>query len=171
MIRNDFIHETDLQLNIEYLKQLVDRREEKISGLLDYHRLVKNDPYLSSLKERFSFLSPVFNVYKFEPGKVLDVHVDADRFCTLNIPISNTVDSTTVFYELPEKSNLEYNEKRILYTVKSPVKESFRFTLTKPTLVNTSFPHSVTHYGKETRIIISWSVLKPMTFADVRDNF
>lgn len=162
-MRNQFIFENILNLDIQYLKSMIDKDERHV-GLHKHHRAVKDDPYLTELKNQFPFLSPIFNVYKFSSGNGLPVHIDGARFCAINIPIYNTENSSTVFYDIDDKARLEYDEQRILHYVKGPVTEAFRFTLTQPTLINNTKPHSVTNTGTDTRIIISWSILKPMTF-------
>lgn len=165
MLQNQFIHEINLDLDIQYLKNLIDHEEES-SSPHKHHRLVKNDAYLSEIKNKYPFLSPVFNVYKFGPGKALPIHIDTERYCSINIPICNTEDSTTVFYNKDPDALLEYDQQRIVNYVKSPVNELFRFTLTRPTLINTTYPHSAVNNGCNTRIIISWSVLRPITFEE-----
>lgn len=165
MLQNQFIYETILDLDIQYLRNMVER-EDQSAGPHKHHRLVKNDPYLTEIKNQFPFLSPVFNVYKFPSGKGLPAHIDGDRFCAINIPIYNTENTSTVFYDMDETAQLEYDEHRILHYVKGSITEAFRFTLTRPTLINNTKPHGVINTSSDTRIIISWSVLKPMTFEE-----
>lgn len=169
MIQNNYIHELDLDLDIDYLKKLVDR-DKPLDGTFKHHRIVANDSYLTEVKNKFPFLSPIFNIYKFEPGKIVKTHIDGDRFCAINIPIYNTEESYTVFYNKDDNLELEYDEQRILHYVKGCPTEAFRFTITKPTLINTTVPHGVVNFGKNTRIIMSWSVLKPLTFEKVKDT-
>jgi len=165
MIHNDVIYELDIDLDIKQLTDLA-LNTEPIAGFSHHHRLAENNSYASSIKDKYPFLSPVFNVYKFPPGKSLPIHIDADRFCAINIPICHTEDSTTFFYNKDANALLEYDQQRIVNNVKSPVNEFFSFTLTHPTLINTTYPHSVINSGPNTRIIISWSILKPMTFEE-----
>lgn len=162
---NKFIYETDLSLDMDKLRKLVDEDEHQQMAYA-HHRLVANNEYLSSIKNQLPFLSPVYNIYRFESGRVVRTHIDGDRYCTLNIPVYNTENSHTIFYENSDSYETEYDEKRILYYIKNPPEESFRFTLTKPTLVNTTYPHGVLNEGDKTRVIISWSILKPMKFED-----
>lgn len=162
---NDIIYELDLDLDIDHLADIA-LNGIAPDGAPSHHRLVSSDTYLQQIKNRYSFLSGVFNVYKHPPGYSLDIHIDADRFCAINIPICNTQDSMTMFYDKNDSAELQYDSRRILNLVKSATKECFRFTLTKPTLINTSYPHSVINNSDQTRIIISWSVLRPMTFQE-----
>jgi hypothetical protein len=163
LIKNNFIHELNLNIHNDHLKQLLSD-DRVFDETHPHHRLVKNVDFLSKIKDHYPFLSPIFNIYKFESGQTVRTHIDAGRYCTINIPICNTKDSFTIFYEKEESAELEYDTRRILNYVNSPVKELFRFTLCRPTLMNTTYPHSVINYGKETRMILSWSILKPITF-------
>lgn len=165
MIKNKFIHELDIDLDIDYLYNIT-VNNNTINGLPSHHRIVCEDAYLTTIKNKYPFLSSIFNVYKHAPGYSLPIHIDADRFCALNIPISNTENSSTIFYNKPDNVTLEYDSERILNRVKTSVEECFRFTLRKPTLINTTYPHNVVNNGPHTRIIISWSVLKPISFQE-----
>lgn len=163
MIQNKFIYEINFDIDINYLRKIIEDNYS-IPNMPKHHRLVKNDSYLTELKEKFPFLSPVFNVYKFEAGRVVAPHIDGDRFCAINIPILNTENSYTSFYKVDNNAVLDYDEQRILYEVKGNISEEFTFKLSRPTLINTTIPHGVKNNGDSTRIIMSWSVLKPLTF-------
>jgi hypothetical protein len=165
MIKNKFVHELDLNLDLEELTNVA-INSEIITGRPSHHRLVADNDYLSKLKNEFPFLSPVFNIYKFKQGVGLPVHVDSERMCALNIPICNADHADTVFYEQDDNGTIEVNSGPFIQPVKGNLKEAFRFKLSRPTLVNTKIPHSVLNDGTDTRIIISWSILKPMTFEE-----
>lgn len=160
---NDIIHELDIGLDITKLISAANNLPQ-IDGFPNHHRLVANDEYLSEIKQKYNFLSPVVNVYKFISGQCLPIHIDADRLCCINIPICNTEHSSTIFYDKSSDIKLEYDSRRILYNVIGDTKECFRFTLSKPTLINTTYPHSVINNNESTRVILSWSILKPITF-------
>jgi hypothetical protein len=162
---NDFIQELNIDLDIKYLANIA-LSGQQIHNSPAHHRFVKDDLYLTQIRNKYPFLSGVFNVYKHPPNYSVPIHIDADRFCAINIPICNTDQSSTIFYHKNQNTEIEYDSHRILNLVKSPVEECFRFTLTKPTLINTTYPHSVVNNSSETRIIISWSVLRPMTFQE-----
>jgi hypothetical protein len=168
MMRNDFICELDLSLDLKTLSDIAFSSRE-INGMPSHHRLARDNIVTDELQKKYKFLSPVFNVYKFTPGRILQTHIDADRFCAINIPICNTESSDTIFYNKDDSAQLEYDPIRIVNTVTSQVKECFRFTLHTPTLINTTYPHSVINYGNDTRVIISWSVLRPITFQQCVD--
>lgn len=159
----NYIYETELNLDMDELRKIVDN-DSRYKTQYAHHRLVKNNQYLSHIKEKLPFLSPVYNIYYFEAGRIVPTHIDGDRYCALNIPVYNTEDSHTIFYESSDSHELQYDENRILYYVKNEVKETFRFTLTKPTVINTTLPHGVINNGIHTRVIISWSFIKPTTF-------
>lgn len=165
-MKNKFIYELNIDLNIDYLRNLINSYENT-DGLPTHHRLVENDEYLTSIRDKYQFLSPIFNVYRFVSGREVPVHIDGDRYCALNIPIENTEKSHTVFYNNKENVIKRYDKTRILYYIDDPVEECFRFTLTTLTLINTTIPHSVTNYGPDTRVIMSWSIIKPYTFEDI----
>lgn len=160
---NDLISIVNLDLDMHILTDIA-INSSPAQGIAPHHRLVKDFSYLSDLQRKYPFLSGVFNVYKHPAGYSVPIHIDAGRFCAINIPICNTEHSSTIFYNLDNDAQIQYDSKRILNQITSGVTECFRFTLTEPTLINTTKPHSVINTGSETRIIISWSVLKPITF-------
>jgi hypothetical protein len=165
LIKNNFICELDLDLDMDYLSKIAMTSQQNDNSPA-HHRFVKDDIYLTQIKNKYPFLSDVFNVYTHAAGYSVPIHIDASRLCAINIPICNTEDSSTIFYEKDDTAILEYESRRILNLVKSPTKECFRFTLLKPTLINTTYPHSVINNGSNTRIIISWSILKSMSFQE-----
>jgi hypothetical protein len=161
----DLISFVNLDLDMDILTDIA-ISSRPLKDLAAHHRLVKDFPYMTQLKNKYPFLSTVFNVYKHPSGYSVPIHIDADRFCAINIPICNTEHSETIFYVMNNDVEVKYDSKRILNQINSGVTECFRFTLLKPTIIDTTKPHSVVNYGSETRIIISWSVLKPMTFQE-----
>jgi hypothetical protein len=168
MISNEFIHEFNLKIDTEYLKNKLELVKK---GLLPHQNLVEEDVYLSSIKEQFYFLSPLFNVYYSGPGKSIPLHVDSKRNCAINIPIEHTEDSYTIFCKFSEEENkkLIHIPLKVFDIVTSPVEEVFKFTLLGPTLVNTSVPHKVNNFGNSTRIILSWSVQEQYTFEEIKN--
>ena len=167
-MRNEYIYETKLQLDIDYLKHLV-LKDNNTANLAKHHRLVETDAYMSNIRKKFPFLSHIYNVYNHVPGRIVETHIDANRHCALNIPVFNTQDSYTIFYKKDDLAQSEFDDKKILFRVTSPVSEAFRFTLNLPTLLNTTYPHSVINYGDQERTIISWSILKPILFMEACD--
>ena len=179
MIKNDYIVELDLEFDYHKLKKVItNAKENKLKGLRspglkDHQYLVNEFEYMKSIHPQYPFLCSVFNIYDLPPGRGMPIHLDAGRDCTINIPITGTENTWTVFYKFidsVDNASLEYSDKSVWNTIKpEEVEEVFRFTLTRPTLVNTgSAPHKVENNSAVKRIIISWSVLPEFTFQDVK---
>jgi hypothetical protein len=171
MIDNEFAYQLGIELDLTYLTDLILNKDVPKIGLAGHQRLVADDPYMLSIKEKFPFLSPYYNVYKNRPKTSIVLHTDAKRNCALNIPICNTTESSTIFYTLIGNPVFEYNARDILNEVKSPANEVFKFTLTTPTLINNTIPHAVEHWGTGVRTIISWSVEQTMLYSTAKDLF
>lgn len=171
MTNNAYICELDINFDIEYLLNLISNYK-KDTTLLKHQRLVSADEYLTSLKNKFQILSPVWNFYDFEPNRILNCHIDSERSCALNIPLRGTNQSSTIFYNLPNNANLEYDDTRKLNWIDGCTESDkvFEFTLTRPTLIKNSIPHSVTN-GPVRRTIMSWSITKDITFEEATDFF
>lgn len=166
MIDNQYAFEVDIDLDIEYLKNLaLSKTEDIVNGRLHHHQQVSDDAYMSYVRTRFPFLSTSYNIH---PVDNLPLHFDADRYCALNIPIINTEHSFTVFYEAIEP--LVYNNipDRHYNEISSKVVEKFTMTLSRPTFIDNSVPHEVINVGKSPRTIISWSVLSQYNLADIK---
>lgn len=173
MIYNQHIKELNLNFDLGLLQQSV-LLSKPIPGSPPHHRSVADNKFLSSIRNKFPFFSPVYNLLRLPENQEIPVHVDADRFCALNIPILNTSNSYTIFYNWVPPIITEYDEKRIMHRVKSNIEECFRFTLLRPTLINngdSNHPHGVVHFGPGERVIISWSLLKSMNFNQACEFF
>lgn len=171
MIRNNFIYELSIDLDIEYITKLVFKKQkETISGKASHHRLVSDDPYMSSLLNKYPLLSPVYNIYNLPPYLKIPLHIDTDRSCAFNIPIQGTENTHTIFYN-GDNIKLEYDSNRIYDLVKSPVTEVFRNTLIRPLLINNTIPHEVTNDKDTMRITLSWSLQKGVTFQQAIECF
>jgi hypothetical protein len=176
MIKNDFVIELDLELDparfMETLEIIKNIKDSPTRKNLKAHQFLVNDfPYLKNLHVQFPFLASIFNIYYDTPGRHIPLHIDAGRKCAINIPIMGTENTWTVFYKLINSdSDLPYNDGLVVYDVsENQAEEVFRFTLARPTLVNTgSAPHKVENNSAVNRIIISWSVLPEFTFQDVK---
>jgi len=165
MIKNKFVYELDIDLDMEYITNLVmNKQNESVKGRAGHHRMVKDDPYMASLLNRYPLLSPVYNIYPMPPHIGIPLHIDTDRSCALNIPIEGTENTHTIFYSAGEDIVLEHDSKRIYDLVKSPVNEVYRHTLIRPLLINNTTPHEVTNNKNSKRITISWSFQKGVTF-------
>lgn len=172
MINNEYIYQPNIDLDLDYIKKLVSQKQFKSqNGLAGHQRMVKDDEYMTSIRNRFPFLSRMYNIYTVFGKGGIPMHVDAARDCAFNIPIMNTEQSETIFYNYAEEPVLEYNKERIYNLVKSPVKEVFRFSLTRPTLIDNAIPHEVINNSIATRVILSWSVNKEYSFTQAREMF
>jgi hypothetical protein len=172
MIRDQHIYELNIDLDIDYITNLVmKKQDESVKGRPSHHRFVKDDPYMTSILERYPLLSPVYNIYPLPAHIGIPLHIDTDRSCAFNIPIKGTEGTHTIFYESEGPIKMEYDTNRIYDLIKSPVKEIFRYTLIRPVLINNSIPHEVTNNKDSMRITLSWSLQKGVTFEQAIDLF
>lgn len=166
MICNNFIKELNIKINLDLLREISLSSKQMPNGN-PHQRLVSDNSYLSKIKEKFPCFSPVYNILLLKENREIPIHIDADRYCALNIPLLNVENSSTIFYNFDDEAITEYDKVRIAHIVKSNVTECFRFTLTHPTLINNGdplHPHGVIHTGSGDRVILSWSFLKSVTF-------
>lgn len=164
MIRNQFIYELDIDLDMEYITNLVmKKQDESVNGRATHHRLVSDDPYMTMIQKKYPLLSPVYNIYSLPANKGIPLHIDRDRSCAFNIPIQGTEGTHTIFYN-GDNIKLEYDSNRIYDLIKSPVTEVFRHTLIGPLLINNTTPHEVTNEKDSMRVTVSWSLQKGTTF-------
>jgi hypothetical protein len=165
----DLIYYPKIDLDYDYLKQLV-YSSTPIEGRPNHHRLVEDDEYMTMLRNKYSFLSPIYNVYRMKGG--LPLHVDAARQCTLNIPLVNTEYSTTIVYE-PVSSDTLHDAKTVIHIItdRTNLVETLRFSLDRPTLFNTTVPHEVVQRDSEERISISWSISSEFSFEQAMKLF
>lgn len=171
MIDNDFIYELDVNLDMPYIRDLVARQQYATKmGLAGHQRLVREDPYLTSIREKLPFLSTTYNIYTTAPRSRIVLHTDAKRNCAFNIPI-HTEGSTTSFYKFIEEPKLIYNERFVFNEVRSPVEEVFSLTVTRPVLINNAGPHEVRNDGTANRVILSWSIMQELTFFEAKELF
>jgi hypothetical protein len=172
MINNEFIYQPNIKLDIDYISKLVANKQfQHQKGIAGHQRMVKDDPYMSSIQAKFPFLSTMYNIYTVYGKKNIPMHVDAARDCAFNIPIKGTEESDTIFYKFKDEPLLEYNKERVYNLVKSEVEEVYRFTLLRPTLIDNAIPHEVINRGIATRVIVSWSVKKDYSFTDAKALF
>jgi hypothetical protein len=164
----DLIYYPKIDLDYEYLRNLV-YTSKPIEGRPNHHRLVSDDEYMTTIRNKYTFLSTIYSVYRMVDG--LPVHVDAARQCTLNIPLVNTENSTTIVYE-PIVSETVHDRNTVIHIIPDRDKliETFRFTLDRPTLFNTTMPHEVVQHSGE-RISISWSVSAEIGFEEAIQLF
>jgi hypothetical protein len=172
MIDNKFGFYPDIDLDLDQLREIVLRRVSDASvDLKPHQRLVEHEPYLVELRNRYPFLSTLYNIYLTGAGRDIPVHIDSGRNCALNIPIHNTEDTHTVFYSVEDAGDVTNIEKYVFDFVKSKTQEIYRFTLTQPTVMNTKIPHSVIGHPWHDRIVMSWSVEGNVSYQDLRTKF
>jgi hypothetical protein len=148
-----------MALDISKLKEIVFRNlHSREPELATHQRYVDKEPYLTQLREKYPFLSKLYNIYPTAPGYAVPIHICPNRGCALNIPIHYTDDSYTVFYEPKEQLEMTYSVPRIYHIIESEMIEVYRYTLTEPVIMNTKLPHGVFGGPKMTRIIMSWSI-------------
>jgi hypothetical protein len=168
MIANDFVFELSIDLDFKKIKDIVlENQFNIIENIASHQRLVKDSEYLSSMRDKYPFLCKEYNIYTIQGKRNIPIHIDAERSCALNIPIENTRHTSTIFYQLEDDTELEYVESRVYNLVKTPVKEIFRFSLIKPTIINNKVPHSVINYTANPRIVLSWSIQKEYDFKTI----
>lgn len=171
-MNSQYIFYPNLDLDLSKIKEIVRRRlNDKVLDMASHHRLVHTEPYLVELKNRYPFLSPVYNIYETGPGMNMPPHIDAKRNCTLNIPIENTEGTHTVFYEVENINDVTNIQERVYDVINSKMKEVYRFTLTQPVIMNTKVPHGVLGSIDKTRIIMSWSALPDVTYEELREKY
>jgi len=159
MINEKYIFKPNMDLDISKLKEIVTRNLYRFDPSLATHqRYVDQDPYLVELRDRYPFLSKMYNIYPTPAGYVVPIHICPGRGCALNIPIRYTEDSYTVFYKPKDRLEMTYSIPRIYNIIESEMIEVYRYTLTEPVIMNTRLPHSVFGGPKTTRIIMSWSI-------------
>ncbi len=169
-MNNRYIFYPNMDLDLDKLREICLRRnKQNIPGMATHHRLVEDEPYLIDLRNKYPFLSPIYNIYTTPAGYITPVHVCPNRSCALNIPIEYTEDSHTVFYEIPEDNSSQYNKQRIYHVINTKGTEVFRYTLDRPVVMNTLLPHGVFGGPKRDRTIMSWSITFDYTYDQLRE--
>jgi hypothetical protein len=166
MVNNDYIAELTLDIDADYIKNLPATTK---GNLKSHQHLVSDNNYLTAIQKKYPFLGDIYNIYVFPPKGSLPIHIDSNRQCAINIPIYNTVDSETIFYKLEEPVKTTHVTERVYDVVKSKVSESFKFTLTYPTLINNKVPHSAINYSNSNRILLSWGLNSDINFATAKE--
>jgi hypothetical protein len=159
-MNNKYIFYPNIPFDMDKITDIVTRRlTERISGYATHQRKVADEPYLVELRKDYPFFSSLYNIYATPPGYVTPIHICPGRGCAVNIPIVYTEDSHTIFYEITENAEFTHVTERI-YDVfkKEDAVEVFRYTLDRPTLMNTKLPHGVLGGPAHKRIIMSWSI-------------
>ena len=124
---------------------------------------VSDYSYLKSIHSKYPFFNTEISLFCVEGHKSLankwPIHIDAGRRSALNIPIVNCgIHSTTSFYDQPNpfRNRLEPIPQYQIAMVHGDLKLIDEFSLTSPTIIDTSIPHSVINNGSGYRVIMSW---------------
>ena len=164
---NDIIYKIPNIFDIEKIQDIVQKEKHNIP-IADrpHQRFVSDNEYLTELRSQYFWLSDRYNIYRFR--KNLRVHVDSNRKCCINIPLSNNTKSVTKVYK-KQDTTLFHDSKRVLDVVEVTDEPIFQFELTHPILFNTTYPHAVELLEQGTRLSMSWSISKDYTFDDIKD--
>jgi hypothetical protein len=155
-----YIFYPKLNFDLDRIKSIVIKHMNlRIPGYATHQRRVCDEPYLLELQKQYTFLSNLYNIYTTPPNYLTPIHICPARGCAINIPISYTEDSHTIFYKIKDTVQTTYIEERIYEVIKEEdAIETFRYTLDRPTLMNTQLPHGVIGGPLRARTIMSWSV-------------
>lgn len=168
-MNNDYIFIPKIDIDIDVLKRITNKRLRFwVPGLAFHNRLVKDEPELVAIKNKFPFLSEIYSIYWTPPKHIVPAHIDI-RECAMNFPISYTEDSYTMFYKTLGKDSLTNNNKKNYLEINSDIEEVFRFTLEEPTIINTKVPHGMIGGPKRPRIILSWTI--DTSFEKIKEYF
>ena len=176
MIDNKHIYEIDLtkiDFDMDYLRDWVLKKPElHTPNVYKFVYEANQDPYTSLLYQKYPCLATQIIVYRFPPKWTIGLHVDSNRLGALNMPVQNTENTETIFYEYVGEPVLELDPIKKWYNVKSKVIEVFRFNMISPVLINNSVsPHEVKNDTSDFRISISWSLSPEVTFEQAKAIF
>jgi hypothetical protein len=160
-MNNQYIFYPSIPFDVEQIRDIVSRRlHETLPGYPTHHRKVADEPYLVELQKLYPFFIDIYSIYNTTPRRAVPIHTDSGRKCAVNIPISYTEDSHTIFYKIKEDIEITRIPERVYDVIKEEdvIEEVFRFTLDRPTLLNTRVPHNAIGGPLRNRIIMSWSV-------------
>jgi hypothetical protein len=171
-MNNKYIYYTDIDFDLEKLQDIVVRNiEDYRPDLAAHQHYVSDEPYLVELQKKYPFFSSVYNIYTAKPNSKSRIHIDAKRQCAVNIPIFYTEGSYTRFHEILDGAKLTYFEENIYNAIKEEDSfEVYRFTLDRPTLINTKLPHDVIGGPVGTRIILSWSINPEFDYETIKSR-
>lgn len=159
MIDNFYVYETPDFLDIPYIQNLAILALAQHTDATTYMRIdTTTDAYLTSVTEKFKFLSPWLNVYCVNPAGNIPLHIDAHRLAAFNIPIQNCDEtSQTIYYD--GKFDKIYKPATRYFSLTGQPNEVYRFALVRPALIRNDVAHEVKRVnGTAVRIIASWGV-------------
>jgi hypothetical protein len=166
MIDNEYVFELDVLFDTDKLISIINNL--KPNGHRPHQHRAADYEYTKQLYHKHrKILGSIWNFYLLKPHTGFTIHIDAGRKTALNIPLYGHQGSYTSFYEMP-KDQLVYNEKVIGYEFSDTVNKTFEFTLTRPSFIRVSAPHSVMS-GNYPRLILSWGLT--VEFEEARSYF
>jgi len=159
-MNNKYIYYPSINFDMVKIRDIISRNlNAEITGFATHQRKIETEPYLLTLQEQYPFFSNLYNIYTTPPGYRTPIHICPGRGCAVNIPITYTEDSHTIFYEIKDSAKTTHIEERIYEVIKEEdAVEIFRYTLDRPTLMNTQLPHGVIGGPSKSRTIMSWSI-------------
>jgi hypothetical protein len=169
-MNDQYIFYPSIPFDMVKITDIVTRRlTETLPGHPSHQRKVAQEPYLIELKQQYPFFSDLYNIYTTPPNYLTPIHICPNRGCTINIPIFYTEDSHTIFYEIKDNVEFTYVNERVYNVIKEEdAVEVFRYTLDRPTLMNTQLPHGVVGGPKRNRTIMSWSIRLDSDYATTK---
>lgn len=173
MLDNFYVYETpDDMIDVDYICSIVNEKLKTDFVTKGYVRIdATQDTYLSSVMEKYSFLGGWLNVYHTPPMGYIPLHIDGHRLAAFNIPVSGCDQtSQTIYYEPSDGKLIKvYKEDERHFRLKNTnMKEVYRFSLRRPTLIRNDVSHDVKRFNAtETRVIASWGCAG--TFEECRD--
>ncbi len=167
-----YIYPINFDFNLEHFKAIM--REEMTRPFVNsfpyYQRDIGDNVFLNQIREKYPILSKSYNLYCVKKNQIVPPHIDSDRSVALNIPISGTENTSTVFYSC-ENYDSSYVDQFIYDAITGNVKEEFRFCLDRPTLINTKQIHSVVNPNLHMRIVMSWNIIPGYSYEDAVEWF
>jgi hypothetical protein len=101
--------------------------------------------------------------YLNPPNSFYDWHVDMNRYCVINWVVKTNKEARTFFREPIEEAKIEGRDPIMFHLTEVD------YCGTKPTLLDATYQHCVANNYNEQRIILSMSLYKPTTYAEVLD--
>lgn len=160
-----YIYHPKIDIDTDYIKELAFSDRKISCNGSGFRFLVNGDPVLTRFREKYPFMSDVYNIINHRPFNIsLSPHVDTGRNAALNIPVSPPLTTPTIFYKLPEVYN--YSVINHLKMISGDLTEVFRNILDRPTIINTSIPHSAVNIDSTNRVVFTWTIDKQYSFED-----
>lgn len=173
MLDNFYVYETPDFLDLDYVQNLVMQKLEEDFVLKGYVRIdITADPYLNSIRNKYTFLGTWLNIYHTPPNGYIPLHIDGHRLAAFNIPIQDCNETSQTIYYEPVDGELvkTYKPDERHFRLEGEMREVYRFALTRPALIRNDVAHDVRRFNATgIRIIASWGVAG--TFEECQKKF